>query len=221
MRPKSLRDEMATWPESEQFRGIDKELLAKIEAGRAAAGSENQFRASQPPNALVKSLLQEQHVKLRRYRKRGTETPDIEQLKHAIELGLVLVTFTGTKVRRFKPLSVPIANHSHTHTLAHTQGETELGANLRDDSGAVDARNATWSADGKTLSVSGRLRLDYCPVRLEASIDAATFEGRGKLTVIAPFASNTTSGSSSSSSNNNKNNNNSGNNKSSSSNENA
>lgn len=98
MRPKSLRDEMATWPESEQFRGIDKELLAKIEAGRAAAGSENQFRASQPPNALVKSLLQEQHVKLRRYRKRGTETPDLAQLKLAIELGLVLVTFTGTKV---------------------------------------------------------------------------------------------------------------------------
>jgi hypothetical protein len=97
MRPKSLRDEMSTWPESEKFHGIDKDMLAKIEASRSASAA-NQFRAAQPPNALVQSLLQEQSVKLRRYRKRGTDAPEISLLKQAIELGLVLVTFTGTKV---------------------------------------------------------------------------------------------------------------------------
>jgi hypothetical protein len=88
---------MESWPESEKFKGIDMELLAKIEASRSTS-AENQFRAAQPPNALVQSLLHEQPVKIRRYRKRGSETPEISLLKQAIELGLVLVTFTGTKV---------------------------------------------------------------------------------------------------------------------------
>jgi hypothetical protein len=68
-----------------------------------------------------------------------------------------------------------------------------LGANLRDNSGTIVASNAVWSADGKTLKVSGRLRLDYCPVRLDATIDANSFEGRGKLTVIDDFVISTSS----------------------------
>jgi hypothetical protein len=58
---------------------------------------------------------------------------------------------------------------------------------LRDNSGAILASNAVWSVDGKSLKVSGRLRLDYCPVRLDATIDAVSFEGSGKLTVIDDF----------------------------------
>lgn len=88
-----------------------------------------------------------------------------------------------------------IATDLTSQQQPQSQGETELGANLRDDSGVVEPRNAAWSADGKTLRVSGRLRLDYCPVRLEASIDATTFEGRGKLTPIEPFTISTSSNS--------------------------
>jgi hypothetical protein len=58
---------------------------------------------------------------------------------------------------------------------------------LRDNSGTILASNAVWSVDGKSLKVSGRLRLDYCPVRLDATIDAVSFEGSGKLTVIDDF----------------------------------
>ena len=44
MRPKSLRDEMASWPEEELFKGIDMEMMQKIIDSRDPNSTENQFR---------------------------------------------------------------------------------------------------------------------------------------------------------------------------------
>ena len=164
MRPKSLRDEMDSWPDEFKFKGIDMELLNKIIAARPANldALQNQFRAAQPPNELVRKLTVEQPVKLRRYRERESDAPSLALLKRAVDLGLVLVTFV------------------------QTDGGTELGANLHDDEGNLDPKRVEWR-DEHTLFVKGRLRLDFCPVELEATIDARTFEGTGKLTPIADF----------------------------------
>lgn len=98
-----------------------------------------------------------------RYRARETKLPDLEQLRMAVSLGLVLIRFPNTR------------------------GGTELGANTRNDDGSLNAANTVWNDEAGTLTVCGRLRLDYTPVRLDATFDLKTFKGRGKLTVISDF----------------------------------
>ena len=121
----------------------------------------NKHTEAQPPNELVKKLLVEQRVEIVRYRARTTNEPDLAQLRRAIDLRLVLVKFTETR------------------------GGTELGANLRSDDGALAPDSVAWNDN--TLTVRGRLKLDYTPVQLDATIDLKSFVGHGKLTVIPDF----------------------------------
>lgn len=113
----------------------------------------------QPPNALVKKLLRENPVEIIRYRNRETGEPDLKKLVAAVNRGYVLVKFP------------------------ETQGGTELGASL-DTTGAgkPDPGSADWSTPG-FLTVKGRLKLDYTPVMLTATIDLDTFKGVGKLDI--------------------------------------
>jgi hypothetical protein len=105
----------------------------------------------------------EQSVEVIRYRDRDTDKPNLGHLKHAIDLGLVLVKFMETK------------------------GGTELGANLCNDDGKLNAANFKWDDVKGTLHVEGRLKLDYTPVKLIATIDLKTFKGKGKLEVVPDF----------------------------------
>lgn len=118
---------------------------------------------AQPPNELVKKLLVDQEVEIIRYRSRETNEPDLEQLRRCIALSLVLVKFLNTK------------------------GGTELGANLANDDGKFEPSNIVWNDAENSLSVRGRLKLDFTPVLLTAVINLKTFKGRGHLTVIPDF----------------------------------
>lgn len=109
--------------------------------------------------------------------------PDLARLQRAVENGYVLVKFTNTK------------------------GGTELGANTKNEdpscSATIDTANNVIRVKfvlellPSTLpNVSvlfrlcrGRLKLDYCPVRLEATVALDTFKGKGKLLVIDNFES--------------------------------
>lgn len=140
------------------------------------------YAEAQPPNELVKKLLVEQEIEVIRYRTRDGNAPDVKQLRRAVELRLVLVKFLNTR------------------------GGTELGANLCNDDGSFDASRAVWDESANTLVVRGRLKLDYTPVQLTATIDLTTFKGtvscvarlvnahanarariQGKLTVVPDF----------------------------------
>jgi hypothetical protein len=64
-----------------------------------------------------------------------------------------------------------------------TRGGTELGVRL-------DPQESDWSAadfekgEGR-IKVSGRLKLNYVPVKCIAEVDLKTFEGLGHLEIIA------------------------------------
>ena len=82
---------------------------------------------------------------------------DADKLKRAAENGYVLVKFSGT------------------------QGGTELGANVKND----DARcQVSFDEQAKTATIRGRLKLDFTPVHLLATINLETFQGTGRLEVV-------------------------------------
>ena len=132
--------------------------IEEIEAMRTG---EDHFHKAQPPNELCKKLMTEQEIVVIRYRDRDTDEPDADKLKAAIERGYVLVKFPNTK------------------------GGTELGANLGEDGpepGTVD-----WDAKPGHVTVKGKLKLDYCPLLLTATINLETFKGTGHVEEIPDF----------------------------------
>jgi len=88
-------------------------------------------------------------------RYKDKDKPLVERLKKAAELGYILVKFTETK------------------------GGTELGANIKNEDPQCYAH-----FDETKVVIKGRLKLDYTPVRLNATVDLATFKGTGYLEVI-------------------------------------
>ena len=109
--------------------------------------------------------MKKQPVEIIRYRDRETGEPDAKKLTAAINRGYVLVKFPWT------------------------QGGTELGASLdTTGSGKPDPGSFQFSADG-TVTMKGRLKLDYTPVMLNAKIDIETFEGEGWLEIIPHWKS--------------------------------
>jgi hypothetical protein len=82
---------------------------------------------------------------------------DVEKLKKAAENGYVLVKFTGT------------------------QGGTELGANVKNSDPSCQV---TFNEQARTASIQGRLKLDFTPVHLFATISLDTFQGTGYLKVV-------------------------------------
>jgi uncharacterized protein YbdZ (MbtH family) len=82
---------------------------------------------------------------------------DADKLKKAAENGYVLVKFTGT------------------------QGGTELGANVKNDDPKCQV---TFNEQEKTATIHGRLKLDFTPVHLIATINLDTFQGQGHLMVV-------------------------------------
>jgi len=167
MRPLSLRRAMEEWPEARQFKGISPEgqkMLDEWKKKEDEWDGVDQFRKPRPPNALVKKLMRKQPIVVIRYRDRDTDKPDIKLFKRAIELGLILVKFPNTK------------------------GGTELGFNVRNDEGHLDPKNIKYKDGGKVVEVSGRLKLDYTPVRGYATINLETFEGEGYLVPINDFS---------------------------------
>lgn len=167
MRPLSLRRAMEEWPEARQFKGISPEgqkMLDEWKKKEDEWDGVDQFRKPRPPNALVKKLMRRQPIVVIRYRDRDTDKPDIKLFKRAIELGLILVKFPNTK------------------------GGTELGFNVRNDEGHLDPKNIKYKEGGKVVEVSGRLKLDYTPVRGYATINLETFEGEGWLVPINDFS---------------------------------
>lgn len=76
-------------------------------------------------------------------------------LRDAIADGHVFVKFTGTR------------------------GGTELGVRLDPEACSLDG--ADFDASTGAIGLSGRLVLDFVPVRCQATIDIATMEGRGRL----------------------------------------
>lgn len=63
-----------------------------------------------------------------------------------------------------------------------TQGGTELGVKL--DREACDLGSADFELPGGKVRLSGRLMLDYVPVRCVAEIDLGTLEGTGRLSLL-------------------------------------
>jgi len=113
------------------------------------------FRRPQPPNELVMKLMEEQDVVIIRY-KEG-DVPNLEKLMRAIEIGYILVKFI------------------------HTQGGTELGANIKKSeyncfAELIESENI--------IKIRGFLKLDYTPVILNATISLLNFEGKGHLELI-------------------------------------
>lgn len=60
--------------------------------------------------------------------------------------------------------------------FTETRGGTELGFEP-----TVDAAGADLEAGTGSVGLSGKLILDYVPVRLHATIDLATLKGTGRL----------------------------------------
>lgn len=109
--------------------------------------------------------MKRQPVEIIRYRDKQTGEPDAKKLTSAINRGYVLVRFPWT------------------------QGGTELGASLdTTGTGKPDPGSFEFTQDGK-VSMFGRLKLDYTPVRLHAIVDLETFEGEGWLEVIPNWKS--------------------------------
>jgi len=63
-----------------------------------------------------------------------------------------------------------------------TKGGTELGVKL--DKEACDLASADFERASGKVTLSGRLMLDYVPVRCDAEIDLSTLEGTGRLRVL-------------------------------------
>jgi hypothetical protein len=63
-----------------------------------------------------------------------------------------------------------------------TKGGTELGVKL--DKEACDVSAANFEQATGKIRLSGRLILDYVPVRCEAEIDLNTLGGTGRLSVL-------------------------------------
>ena len=82
---------------------------------------------------------------------------DADKLKKAAENGYVLVKFTGT------------------------QGGTELGANVKNDDPKCQV---TFNEQARTATIQGRLKLDFTPVHLHATVSLDTFQGTGRLEVV-------------------------------------
>ena len=82
---------------------------------------------------------------------------DVEKLKKAVENGYVLVKFTGT------------------------QGGTELGANVKNSDPACQV---TFNEQARTATIQGRLKLDFTPVHLFATVSLDSFQGTGYLQVV-------------------------------------
>jgi hypothetical protein len=67
--------------------------------------------------------------------------------------------------------------------FTETRGGTELG--VRIDAGASDFTQADFERGTGVVRIVGSLKLNYVPVRCIAHIDLGTFQGRGRLEVIA------------------------------------
>jgi hypothetical protein len=63
-----------------------------------------------------------------------------------------------------------------------TEGGTELIVKL--DKEACDLASADFEGASGKVALSGRLILDYVPVRCDAEIDLSTLEGTGQLHVL-------------------------------------
>lgn len=145
MRPLSLRkwmEENAPPPQK------------KVEIPKFSSDGVDHFHAPQPPNDLVKRLMEKQAVTVIRYRDRESGKPNKDLLINAAENGYVLVKFTGTK------------------------GGTELGANTKN----TDSR-CHYKVEGDSIAIVGRLKLDYTPLLLTANINLVTFEGTASVAV--------------------------------------
>jgi hypothetical protein len=117
------------------------------------------------PSDLVKRLMDKQKVELIRYRNRETNAPEEKKLVDAVARGYVLVKFSSTK------------------------GGTELGASLdTTGSGKPDVGSFDYSVPSK-LTFKGRLKLDYTPLMLHATIDLTSFIGEGFVEVIPNWKS--------------------------------
>jgi len=87
--------------------------------------------------------------------------PSVEKLRRATEIGYVLVKFTETK------------------------GGTELGCNVKNE----DSRcKVEWKQN--QISIYGRLKLDFTPVLVHATINLDTFTGTGHVEVIQDWKKN-------------------------------
>jgi len=115
--------------------------------------SKDHFHAAKPPNELVRKLMNEQPVQIIRYLEEGK--PSIEKLRRAVETGYILVKFTETK------------------------GGTELGCNVKNDNPKCSIQ---WKENSQ-LTFSGRLKLDFTPILVHATIDCTTFQGTGRVEV--------------------------------------
>ena len=82
---------------------------------------------------------------------------DTDKLKKAAENGYILVKFV------------------------ETQGGTELGANVKNDDPKCQV---TFNDQAKTATIRGRLKLDFTPVHLIATINLDTFKGLAHLEVV-------------------------------------
>jgi len=133
----------------------------KIEIPTFPSDGVDHFHAARPPNDLVKRLMVSQPVSIIRYVDRETSKPNKSQLLKAAENGYVLVKFPGTK------------------------GGTELGANLKNED-----QRCQYKTEGDNLILTGRLKLDYTPLLLTATINMNTFEGTGSVQVIEDWKKN-------------------------------
>lgn len=81
--------------------------------------------------------------------------PSIEKLRRAVEVGYILVKFSETK------------------------GGTELGCNVKNE-------NPRCSVEWKDSKIifHGRLKLDFTPILVHATIDLTTFQGTGYVEPI-------------------------------------
>src|SRR5262249_29468102 len=106
------------------------------------------------------------------------EPPLVERLstgEHPVEISL-RPERTGPAVR-----DAIAAGHVFVRVTG-TRGGTELGVQPDPDPCSLD--RADFDASTGTIGLSGRLVLDFVPVRCIADIDLATMRGRGRLAVI-------------------------------------
>jgi len=82
----------------------------------------------------------------------------MDELVRQIKTGYVHVRFTGTR------------------------GGTELAVPL--EPAATERMNTQIARGEGTVQITGRLTLDYVPVRCVADIDLVTFTGTGRLDIV-------------------------------------
>jgi hypothetical protein len=121
------------------------------------------FAVAQPANDLVQRLQKEQEVIIIRYC--DNDKPNVQKLQRAVQNGYVLVKFTSTK------------------------GGTELGCNVKNEDPKCTVQ---FDHANKRVTIRGRLKLDYTPVRLNATVNLDTFKGTGYLEVIEDWKTKTT-----------------------------